>query len=83
MLEQVLITHSHEDHVRRVCDLVALYNCDVYISRKEAEYYCPNLHYFEDEDILNKGISFPYILCFARSVYGVCEIKKYLFLNCT
>lgn len=57
-LEQIFLTHSHMDHVRRVYDLVALYNCDVYISKKEAEYYfynCPNLKYFEDEDILNVG----------------------------
>lgn len=57
-LEQVFITHSHMDHVRRVCDLVDLYNCDVYMSKKEAEYYyynCPNLKYFDDEDILYVG----------------------------
>ena len=57
-LDKVLLTHSHEDHIRRVNDLVALYNCDVYISKMEADYYfydCNNLQLFEDEDVLNVG----------------------------
>lgn len=57
-LEQVFISHSHEDHIRRVYDLVNLFNCNVYMSRKEAAFYffhCPNLKHFEDEEILTVG----------------------------
>lgn len=57
-LEQVFITHSHEDHIRRVYDLVKLYDSKIYISRKEAEFYffqCPNLMCFEDDENLTVG----------------------------
>jgi len=54
----VLLTHTHFDHIRRVNDLINEYNCDVYASRKEVEYYfyiCENLHKFEDDEIINIG----------------------------
>ncbi len=58
VLEQVLITHSHPDHIRRIGDLVYHYGCSVYISRTEADYYCfncPNMMLFDDEEILAVG----------------------------
>lgn len=57
-LDKILLTHSHSDHVRRVNDLVELYDCDVYISKLEADYYfyeSKNLHYFNDGDTLSIG----------------------------
>lgn len=52
-LSKVLITHTHEDHIRRVEDIVLAYNSDVYVSKPEKEFYsynCKNCITFEDND---------------------------------
>lgn len=52
-LNTVLITHTHEDHIRRVEDIVLAYNSDVYVSKLEKEFYsynCKNCIAFEDND---------------------------------
>lgn len=52
-LNTVLITHTHEDHIRRVEDIVLAYDSDVYVSRPEKEFYsynCKNCITFEDND---------------------------------
>lgn len=57
-LNMVLLTHSHFDHIRRVNDLSSLYQCDVFMSKKEANFYSfnsGNLHTFEDNDIIHLG----------------------------
>lgn len=48
----ILLTHSHNDHVNLVESLVELYNCKVYISKIEKEYYSyrvKNLMCFDDK----------------------------------
>lgn len=45
-VEAILLTHSHYDHVNLVEELVSKYNCNVYMSALEVEYYnyqCTNL----------------------------------------
>lgn len=52
-LNTVLITHTHEDHIRRVEDIVLEYDSNVYISKREKEFYsynCKNCITFEDND---------------------------------
>lgn len=57
-LQMILLTHSHFDHVRRVEELINLYKCNVFISRKEVLsyfFYSQNLNTFEDNDIMYLG----------------------------
>lgn len=52
-LNMVLITHVHEDHIRRVNDIVEEYGSNVYVSKREKEFYlysCKNCITFEDND---------------------------------
>ncbi|PSU35477.1 MBL fold metallo-hydrolase [Photobacterium lutimaris] len=54
-LEAILLTHSHVDHVNLVGDLANIFNCDVYMTAEEVEYYdfsCKNLRYITNEDSL-------------------------------
>jgi len=58
MLEAILVTHVHEDHIGSVNDLVEQHNCNVYVSEKEASYYhyrCQNMHLFEDQELIHLG----------------------------
>jgi len=58
MLDTILITHSHPDHTSSVDALINQHGCDVYISRKEVEYYsyrCKNMQMFEDQQLINVG----------------------------
>ena len=58
ILDIILITHTHFDHTQCIDDLVSLYDCTVYVSRIEADYYlyyCKNLNLFEDEDFITVG----------------------------
>lgn len=58
LLKKVMVTHTHFDHIRQVNDLVDQYDCDVYVSKKEAEFYfynCKNLRKFEDKEIIDNG----------------------------
>lgn len=57
-IDAVLITHTHCDHVRSVDHIVERYNCNVYISRMEIEYYgykCNKLCTFEDGEEIKMG----------------------------
>ena len=57
-LDMILITHTHIDHVREISTLVDQYDCKVYISSKEVDYYsyqCKNLQSFEDEEMIYLG----------------------------
>lgn len=50
-LNTILITHTHPDHIRSVSEVVFAYDCDVYVSSREAEFYSynsKNLITFED-----------------------------------
>jgi hydroxyacylglutathione hydrolase len=58
IIDAILVTHTHFDHIRRINDLVKKYDCKVYVSRIEALYYsysCKNLHLFEDKDLIHLG----------------------------
>ncbi|WP_294360281.1 MBL fold metallo-hydrolase [uncultured Clostridium sp.] len=59
-LKSVLLTHSHKDYVNLVNTLIDLYNVEVYISKKEAEFYkfnSKNLNLICDNDIIKLGHS--------------------------
>ncbi|MWC28301.1 MBL fold metallo-hydrolase [Paenibacillus sp. MMS18-CY102] len=49
--EMILLTHSHEDHVQLADPLARKFGVNVYMSRREADYYrfgCTNLHLLDD-----------------------------------
>ncbi len=57
-LKAILLTHSHFDHVNLVDDFVDKYDCEVYISKIEKEFYSfdsKNLITFSDGEELNIG----------------------------
>ncbi|SFR80029.1 MBL fold metallo-hydrolase [Anaeromicropila populeti] len=58
VLTMVLITHTHPDHIRNVNEIADQYNCNVYVSEKEVQYYqyqCNNLQTFQDMEALTLG----------------------------
>lgn len=57
-LVAILLTHSHYDHVNLVDKLVRKFNCAVYMSRIEIDYYqfrCGNLNAINDLDKMHIG----------------------------
>lgn len=57
-LKWILLTHSHEDHVDLVPELIRRYRPIVYMSQQEIEYYgyrCDNLISFVDREQLSLG----------------------------
>ncbi|HEX7057819.1 MAG TPA: MBL fold metallo-hydrolase [Bacilli bacterium] len=57
-LTTILLTHSHNDHVNLVRPLAEKYGCQVYMSKKEIEYYrfsSPNLNAVNDQDVIQLG----------------------------
>lgn len=81
-LTTILLTHSHNDHTNLVNPLVNKYNANVYMSRKEIDYYhfrCRNLHALEDLDEIY--VNKTKILCLltqGHTAGGMC----YLLENC-
>ncbi|MBU8854957.1 MBL fold metallo-hydrolase [Bacillus sp. FJAT-26377] len=54
----ILLTHSHDDHVNMVEPLVSLFGSQVYMSKREIEFYnfrCKNLNEIDDTDIIHLG----------------------------
>lgn len=54
----ILLTHSHNDHVNLVDQLIDQFNSQVYMSAKEIDFYdfrCKNLHSIHNNDIINLG----------------------------
>lgn len=54
----VLLTHSHNDHVNLVEDLIEKFNVQVYMAKEEVLFYkysVKNLNLLEDEHIINIG----------------------------
>ena len=43
-LQSILITHTHDDHIQLVEPLARWYGSQVYVSRREAEFYQYNVH---------------------------------------
>lgn len=57
-LVAILLTHSHYDHVNLVSKLVKKFNCSVFMSKIEIDYYhfrCSNLNALNDMDEMNVG----------------------------
>lgn len=58
IVDIVLVTHTHFDHIRCIHELVNRYDCGVYISREESNFYsyqCDNLQLFDDEEVIKLG----------------------------
>nr|WP_156130425.1 MBL fold metallo-hydrolase [Paenibacillus durus] len=58
VLQGILLTHSHFDHVNLVAPLEALFNPYVYMSKAEIDYYgfrCNNLQAINDLDKISVG----------------------------
>ncbi|AKF95943.1 MBL fold metallo-hydrolase [Brevibacillus laterosporus] len=72
----ILLTHSHEDHVQLVEPLVSRYNCKVYISIHEANFYqfqCSNMQVLDDGSrILLGGTAVTCILTPGHTAGGMC-----------
>lgn len=81
-LEKIFLTHSHYDHVNLVAPLVDRFNCNVYMSKYEIEYYnfkCKNLISLIDYQTVNIGNTS--VLCLhtpGHTAGGMC----YLLENC-
>ncbi len=55
-LSSILLTHSHYDHTNLVEPLLKIFNCQVYMAKKEIDYYgfrCKNLNPVNDADKIN------------------------------
>lgn len=58
VLDKILLTHSHMDHVQLANQMAKKYNVSVYMSKEEIEHYkyhCTNLHSFHDNEIISVG----------------------------
>ncbi|PGD97843.1 MBL fold metallo-hydrolase [Bacillus wiedmannii] len=58
ILINILLTHSHFDHVNMVEPLLEKFNCQVYMSKKEIEFYhfnCKNLNELNHFDVIKVG----------------------------
>lgn len=58
VLDKVLLTHSHIDHVNLANQLAKKYNVPVYMSQEEIDYYkfrCANLQSFCDKEMITVG----------------------------
>lgn len=88
ILDSVLITHSHLDHVNLAKKIARKYNVPVYISKAESEYYhfqCPNQQCFEDGEVIHLGKStIQCIVTPGHTKGGTCYyIDSYLFTGDT
>ncbi len=81
-LTTILLTHSHEDHINLANELVNRFNANVYMSRKEIDYYgfkCRNLHALNDfDEICINKTKVSCILTEGHTAGGMC----YLLQNC-
>ena len=80
-LEAILLTHSHYDHVNLVNDLTYIYQCNVYISKIESEFFgyrSPNLNLLNDLDIITVGnIHILAILTPGHTVGSMCYLTNH------
>ncbi|BCD97039.1 MBL fold metallo-hydrolase [Marinagarivorans cellulosilyticus] len=53
-LKAVLITHHHHDHIDLAKPLAQAYGCDLWISRKERDFYCLENYFFKVFDAHHK-----------------------------
>jgi glyoxylase-like metal-dependent hydrolase (beta-lactamase superfamily II) len=73
ILKWILLTHSHEDHVDLVPELIRRYEPIVRMSRQEIEYYgfsCDNLISFQDGEKLSLGLTTVTCLVTPGHTYG-------------
>ncbi|MDM5187012.1 MBL fold metallo-hydrolase [Bacillus sp. DX4.1] len=57
-LINILLTHSHFDHINMVKPLLERFDCQVYMSQREIEFYnfeCKNLNKLNDFDLIKLG----------------------------
>ena len=75
------MTHSHYDHVNLVNDLTYIYQCNVYISKIESEFFgyrSPNLNLLNDLDIITVGnIHILAILTPGHTVGSMCYLTNH------
>lgn len=88
LLKAILLTHSHYDHINLVEPLVEKYQCQVYMSRKEAEFKdfrCKNLNLLDDLEIIHIcGIEAQCLLTPGHTPGSVCyRIDNHLFTGDT
>lgn len=81
-LSGIFLTHSHYDHVNMVNYLIKRYDPDVYMSKKEIDYYhfnCSNLTGLEDEDVIHVGkTEIVSLLTPGHTFGGMCYLLKHV-----
>lgn len=87
-LTNILLTHSHIDHIDLVDYFIDAYNSNVFISQIEAKYYdfnCENLQLLHDGDVLNiAGVKIKCYLTPGHTLGSMCyEINNNLFVGDT
>ncbi|SFJ70044.1 MBL fold metallo-hydrolase [Thermoflavimicrobium dichotomicum] len=86
--EAILLTHSHYDHVNLVDPLVEQFDSQVFMSKKEIDYYhfrCQNLNPVEDFDTIQLGeTSITSLLTPGHTAGGTCyQLSESLFTGDT
>lgn len=87
-LKGILLTHSHQDHTNLADIISRRYDCPVYMSKKEIEYYnfeCSNLVAIDDMEIITiAGLECTCILTPGHTAGGMCyKIDDSLFTGDT
>lgn len=87
-LKGIILTHSHYDHTNLVQYFAEKFNCNVYMSKHEVEFYkfsCVNLISVDDDDIINvDNLSFTCILTPGHTIGSMCfKIDNNLFTGDT
>ena len=76
-LEKVFLTHTHNDHINALDDLLALYpNCPIHISKKELDFWGKshlNFKTHQDDDLVELGTTkIKIILTPGHSIGHIC-----------
>ena len=80
IVDQILLTHSHNDHVNLVSTLIEKFNPLVYMSKTEIDYYnfkCKNLQGLNDNEVLQLGkTEYSCLLTPGHTVGSMCYLFK-------
>ncbi|ABR32874.1 glyoxylase-like metal-dependent hydrolase (beta-lactamase superfamily II) [Clostridium beijerinckii] len=87
-LSSILLTHSHYDHTNLVEPLLKIFNCQVYMAKKEINYYgfrCKNLNPVNDSDKISIGkLKMDCVLTPGHTAGGMCfKLENKLFTGDT